>query len=93
MANIVRVTGENPVSRTGNQDDSRIDGIISTCLGEEYTRIAAHLFVNRTHIYRPQESGNTSLLASRAAPYLRDHNCARAQLVAVELRDAQPRDH
>ena len=91
--NIVRIAGENPVSRTGNQHDGRIDGIIRTCLGEECARIAAHLFVDRTHIYRPQESGNAGLFASRAAPYLRDHNRARAQFVAVELRDTQPRDH
>lgn len=93
MVNIVRVARKNPVSRTGNQDDSRIDGILCTCLGEECTGIATHLFVDRTHIYRPQKSGNAGLLASPAAPYLRDHNCAGAQLVALELRDAQPRDH
>jgi len=34
-ANIVRITGENPVSRTGNEHDGRIDRIIGTCLGEE----------------------------------------------------------
>ena len=56
-------------------------------------RVATHLFVDRTHIYCAQESGNAGLLASRAAPYLRDHNRARAQFVAVKLRDTQPRDH
>jgi Filamentation induced by cAMP protein Fic-like, C-terminal domain len=59
-----------------NEHDGRIDRIIGACLGEEGARVAAHPFVDRTHIYRAQESGNTGLLASRAAPYLRDHNRA-----------------
>jgi len=36
------------------------------------------------HIYCAQESRNTSLLASRALPYLRNHDRAGAQFKAVE---------
>lgn len=91
--NILRIAGENSVSRTGNQHDGRIDGIICTCLGEEHAHIAPHFFVDRTYIYRTQEFGNAGLLASRASPHLRDHYRAGAQFVTAELRDAQPRDH
>ena len=93
VAYIVWIACQNPVARPSNQHHSRIDGIIHTCVGEEYASITPHLIIDRPYIYRPQQLGNSSLLACRTAPYLRDHNRAGAQLQAVELRGAQSRNH
>ena len=73
-ANIPRVAGENPVSRSGDQRDSGIDGIIRARPCEQHARIAAHLFIDATYIHRSQESGDARLLASGLAPDLRDHD-------------------
>jgi hypothetical protein len=62
--NILRIAGENPISpeRTTNTTVASM-GILCACLGVQRARIAAHLLVDRTHIYRPQESGNARLFA------------------------------
>ena len=93
MFNVARVAGQNPVAGAGNQHDGRIDGIVRTCLSEECAGISGQLFVDWTHVYRMQKPGDAGLLASRAAPYLRDHYRTSAQLMATELGNTQPRDH
>ena len=93
VLNVVRVAGQNPVTGAGNQHDGRIDGIIRTRLSQECAGIPSQLFVDWTYVYRLQKAGNAGLLASGAAPYLRDHDRARAQFMATELGNTQPRDH
>ena len=90
---VIRVACENPVARTGYQHDCRVDGVIRTGLAEQRSCIASQLFVDRTYIHCPQQSCDPRLLAAWIAPDLRDYDSAGAQLVPVELCDAQPRHH
>ena len=93
MFNVARVAGQNPVTGASDQHDGRIDGIIRTCLSEECAGVSGQLFVDWAHVYRLQKPRNADLFTSGAAPYLRDYDRARAQLMTTELGNTQPRDH
>jgi hypothetical protein len=83
--NIVRVARENPVSGTGTTVASMGSSVRAFARSVPASRPICSS-TGRT-FGRPQESGDNRLLASRAAPYMGDHNRAGAQFVTVELGD------
>jgi len=90
---VIRITGQDPVSRLGQQDDAGIDRVGGADLAEQDPGLTAVLVIYGADIDRAQQPGQISLAALPVPPDLGDHHRVRPQLYPALLGHTQPGDH